>query len=154
MKKKFLGIICLLYSLIILFVNHYNILRNFLAPSMQIYLKASVPIFIVMAIVIFYSDKFNYKFKLLDLVLLFPLVMLIFAGDGRISTSMASNRSSNIKKVSKTTKKSTKKVEDKKINVDELDFEHPYFDVVDEEYLDLANYLTFNSMYSFPRTSP
>ena len=146
MRKKYLGLICLLYSIIILFVNHYNILRNFLAPQMQIYLKLSVPLLIVMAIVIFYSESFHYKFKIIDLVLVVPLVMLIFAGDGRLSTAFANNRTSNInveKKSSKST--TTTKKEDKKTNVDELDFTNVDFDVVDEDYLDLANYLTYNS---------
>ena len=89
MKKKYLGLICLLYALIILFVNHYNILRNFLAPQMQIYLKCSVPIFILMAIVIFYSDNFHYHFKFTDLVLILPLIMHIMAGDCRLTTSFA-----------------------------------------------------------------
>ena len=70
MKKKYLGLICLLYAGIILFVNHYNILRNFLAPSMQIYLKCSVPLFIIIALVIFYSDNIHYHFKISDLVLI------------------------------------------------------------------------------------
>lgn len=146
MKKKYLGLICLLYSLIILFVNHYNILRNFLAPQMQIYLKLSVPVLIVMAIIIFYSENFHYKFKLTDLVLIIPLVMLIFAGDGRLSTAFANNRTSSVKVEKKTTKSTTEtKTEDIKINEDELDFTNPYFVVEDENYLDLANYLTYNS---------
>ena len=146
MKKKFLGLICLLYAGIILFVNHYNILRNFLAPQMQIYLKCSVPILILMALIIFYSDKFHYHFKVTDLVLILPLIMLIMAGDGRLSTAFASNRTSNIKieKKSSTSKKVAKKA-DKKINEDELDFTNVDFDVEDETYLDLANYLTYNN---------
>lgn len=146
MKKKYLGLICLLYAGIILFVNHYNILRNFLAPTMQIYLKCSVPVLLIIALVIFYSDKFHYKFKITDLILILPVVMLIFAGDGRLSTNLAANRSSNIKVEKKTTKTTTStKKEDKKINEEELDFTNVDFDVVDEDYLDLANYLTYNS---------
>ncbi len=145
MKKKYLGLICLLYAGIILFVNHYNILRNFLAPSMQIYLKCSVPILILIALIIFYSDNIHYHFKISDLVLILPLIMLLFAGDGRLSMNLASNRSSNIKIEKKTAKSTNTKKDDPKINVDELDFENPYFDVDDEVYLDLANYLTYNS---------
>ena len=142
MKKKYLGIICLLYAGIILFVNHYNILRNFLAPQMQIYLKCSVPIFILIALVIFYSDKFHYHFKISDLVLLLPLVMLIMAGDGRLSLNAASNRTTTIKR-----EKVVKKVEKKDPVIDEskLDFSNPYFDVDDDIYIDLGNYLTYNS---------
>lgn len=142
MRKKYLGIICLLYAGIILFVNHYNILRNFLAPQMQIYLKCSVPIFIIIALVIFYSDKFHYHFKASDLLLLLPLLMIIMAGDGRLSLSAASNRSSNIKQ-GKVVKKEVKH-NDPKIDVSKLDFDNPDFIVEDENYLDLANYLPFN----------
>ncbi len=143
MKKKYLGLICLLYALIILFVNHYNILRNFLAPQMQIYLKCSVPVLLLMAIVIFYSDKFHYHFKITDLLLLLPLVMLIMAGDGRLTLSASTNRISNIKREKVVKKERTKK--DPKIDVSKLDFENPYFDVDDEIYLDLGNYLMYNS---------
>lgn len=143
MRKKYLGIICLLYALIILFVNHYNILRNFLAPQMQIYLKCSVPVLLFMAIVIFYSDKFHYHFKITDLLLLLPLVMLIMAGDGRLTLSASTNRISNIKRDKVVEKERTKK--DPKIDVSKLDFENPYFDVDDEIYLDLGNYLMYNS---------
>ena len=143
MKKKYLGLICLLYALIIIFVNHYNILRNFLAPQMQIYLKCSIPIFILMAIVIFYSDNFHYHFKVTDLVLILPLIMLIMAGDGRLTTSFASNRT-NIQNNSKKIK-TTEKVEPLIINEEDLDFTNVYFDVIDDIYLDLGNYLTYNS---------
>ncbi len=143
MKKKYLGLICLLYAGIIMFVNHYNILRNFLAPRMQMYLICSVPIFILIATVIFYSDKFHYHFKVTDLVLLLPLVMIIMAGDGRLTLSASSNRISNIKREKVVKKESTKK--DPKIDESKLDFTNPYFDVDDEIYLDLGNYLTYNS---------
>ena len=145
MRKKYLGLICLLYAGIILFVNHYNILRNFLAPSMQIYLKCAVPLLIFMAIIIFYSDKFHYHFKVSDLVLILPLVMLIAAGDGRLSTSLSTNKVSNIKTTKKVEKKLTKKNNDPKIDVSKLDFSNPYFNVEDDIYLDLGNYLTYNS---------
>ena len=145
MKKKYLGLICLLYAGIILFVNHYNILRNFLAPQMQIYLKCSVPVLVLMALIIFYSDKFHYHFKVTDLVLILPLVMLIMAGDGRLTTSFASNRTSSIKVEKKTTKKDTNNKKDPKIDESKLDFENVDFDVEDETYLDLGNYLTYNN---------
>ena len=146
MKKKYLGLICLLYAGIILFVNHYNILRNVLAPQMQIYLKCSVPVLVLMALIIFYSDKFHYNFKITDLVLILPLIMLIMAGDGRLTTSFASNRASNIKTKNNSVKKtSTVNKKDPKIDESKLNFETVDFEVVDENYLDLGNYLMYNS---------
>lgn len=144
MKKKYLGLICLLYAIIILFVNHYNILRNFLAPNMHIYLKSSAYLLIIIALVIFYNDEFHYKFKITDLVLILPLIMLIFAGDGRLNTSLAVNKNMTLK-VEK--KQNNDKTTEKKIEIDEdsLDFSNTYFDVIDETYLDLANYLTTNT---------
>lgn len=144
MRKKYLGLICLLYAGIILFVNHYNILRNFLAPNMHIYLKCSVPVFLLMALIIFYSDKFHYKFKVLDLVLLLPLILLIFAGDGRLSTSLAANKT-NIIKTNKTTKVNQSTKKDPKIDVSKLDFENPDFIVEDENYVSLSTFLPYNS---------
>lgn len=143
MKKKYLGLICLLYAGIILFVNHYNILRNFLAPNMHIYIKSSAFILIIIGLIILYSESFHYKFKFTDLVLILPLIMLIYAGDGRISTSLALNRNSNITSIKSDTV-SNEKEEEIIIDESKLDFDNVDFDVDDETYLDLANYLTTN----------
>lgn len=150
MRKKFLGIICLLYALIIIFVNRYNILRNFLAPNMQIYLKAAVIPLIILGLVILFSEKINFKFKLTDLVLILPLIMLIYAGDGRLTTSFASNRSSNIKIEKKVVEKEKEEeiLEKKEEDNSEVDFSNVYFDIKDDIYLDLANYLTYSSKAS------
>ena len=150
MRKKYLGLICLVYAGIILFVNHYNILRNFLAPNMQVYLKASIIPLIIIGLVILFSDHFHYKFKIIDIFLLLPIAMLIIAGDGRLTTDFASNRSMNInsKKTTKNVEKDDKKdepvSEKKEIDVDKVDLTEVDFDVKDESYLDLANFLTYN----------
>ena len=48
MKKRFLGIICLLYSGIIGYVWFSDKLKNYLAPQMQIYIKiAIIPLLII-----------------------------------------------------------------------------------------------------------
>ena len=104
-----------------------------------------------------------YQFKFSDLVLLLPFILLIFAGDGRLTASFASNRTMNLKNtnnVSKESKKQDKKeeIEDKQSNNDIItenyeeiseeekalyDFSKPYFDVVDESY-ELSTFLTFS----------
>ena len=158
MKNKFLGIICLLFAGIIIYVWCTDSLKNFLAPNMHIYLKVSAISLIIIGLIILLSE-FHYKFKILDLVLFLPLIILIIAGDGRLSTEFANNRSSNIavKNVyNKETKKEDKKdetIEDKKEEKkeetiletkQEYDFSNPFFDIQDDNYQDLANYLTFN----------
>ena len=157
MKNKFLGIICLLFAGIIIYVWCTDSLKNYLAPNMHIYIKVSAVFLIIIGLIILLSE-FHYKFKIVDLVLFLPLVLLIIAGDGRLSTSFSSNRSSNlaVKKITKEEKKEDKKeetiVEDKKEeivdepkdNKQEYDFSNPFFDIKDENYQDLANYLTFN----------
>ena len=153
MKNKYLGIICLLFSGIIIYVWFTNSLKNYLAPNMQIYLKISAFALLVIGFTILFS-KFHYKFKIIDIVLFLPLIILIISGDGRLSTSFASNRSSNIS-VKKVVKEENK-VDEKKIEKKEeqelkkegkeevYDFSNPFFDIKDENYQDLANYLTFN----------
>ena len=154
MKQKFLGMVCLIYAGIILFVNHYNILRNFLAPQMQIYLKASIIPLLIMSLVIFFSDRFHYKFKLIDIFLLLPIALVSGAGDGRLTTNFANNRSSNIiskKNANNSTsnEKEESVVEEEQIEAEveekNLDLENIDFDIIDENYLDLANFLTYNS---------
>ena len=145
MKNKFLGIICLLFSGIIIYVWFTDNLKNYLAPNMHIYLKISAVVLIIIGLIILFSE-FHYKFKMLDLALILPLVLLFVAGDGRLSTSFASNRSSNIA-IKKVTKEETKKeeiIDEPKVDKQEYDFSNPFFDIKDDNYLDLANYLTFN----------
>lgn len=141
MKKKYLGIISLLYTFIILYVWLNNNLKNYLGPSLQIYIKLSVSILIIMSIVILFN-KTEYKFKISDLALLLPLMFIILSGDGRLTSSFAINRS--IKKdfsenVSETIIE--EKVEEIEENDDELEI---YFDIIDENYSDLSSYLTYN----------
>ena len=96
MSKKFLGLICILYSFIFGYVILFDKLKNFLAPTIQIYIKLSlIPMFII-GLVLLFSKKIHYKFKITDLVLILPLILLITTGDGKLTTSFATNRSTNI----------------------------------------------------------
>ena len=148
MKNKFLGLICFLYSLIIGFVWRYNILGNFLAPQMQIYLKVTCIVLLLMGIIICFDDNYHYKFKISDLILILPFILLIFAGDGRLTTSFSNNRTTsfttnkNDVKKEKVEEKEVKK-EDIEINLDDYDFSDIFFDVQDDSYYDLANYITY-----------
>jgi uncharacterized repeat protein (TIGR03943 family) len=139
MSKKYLGIICLFYSGIISYVIFFDKLKNFLAPQMQIYIKCSLPLLIIIGIVLLLDKNNHYKFKISDLILLLPLLILIFAGDGRLTSSLASNRS--------TIKKNKEVVEKKEDNnytelpsekIDNIDFE-----VIDSTFSYLATYLSF-----------
>jgi hypothetical protein len=96
MSKKYLGFICFIYSAIIFYVWISGLLRNFLAPNMQLYLKISAFVFIPMGLVLLFNNRVNYKFKISDLILLLPIVLLIIAGDGRLTASLANNRFNNI----------------------------------------------------------
>ena len=101
--KKFLGIICLLYSSIIGYIWFNNKLKFFLAPNMQIYIKVSLFIFLIMGIIILFN-KSHYKFKFSDLILILPLIMLFTCGNGVLTTGLAKNKVSKI-----TTHKKVKK---------------------------------------------
>ena len=159
MKKRYLGIICLLYSGIILYVWLFDKMKNFLAPQMQIYLKLALIPLLIMGIILCVNDKVHYKFKISDIVLLLPIVMLILAGDGRLTTTFAKNRMTSF--ANSGTTESTKKEDEEVIVVkpdldletidDELDevtnenydFTNTYFDITDTMYDTLANYITF-----------
>ena len=164
MSKKYLGFICFLYSGIILYVWLFDKLNNYLAPQMQIYLKISVVPMLIVGLVLLFNSKVTYKFKISDIVLLLPLIMLILAGDGRFAISFASNRTVNYntqnRSKSKTTQTVTKVSEPEEINNEPVkkkieeekeepkvtyDFSNPDFEVVDANYAELANYITFSS---------
>lgn len=91
MRKRFLGIICLIYSSIIAYVWIFDKLKNFLAPTLQIYIKLSLLPLLVLGIILL-GNKKDENLKISDLILLIPLVFLICAGDGRLTSSLAGNR--------------------------------------------------------------
>ena len=164
MSKKYLGLICFLYSGIIIYVWAFDKLKNFLAPGMQIYIKVSVVPMVLVGFVMVFNSKVNYKFKISDLILILPLIMLILSGDGRFAISFASNRTTNFntenRSRTKTNIEETNKVVDKEIEetltaeevkVEEeeevkptYDFSNPYFEIVPGNYSELANYITFS----------
>ena len=152
--KRYLGFICFIYSLIIIYVWLFDTLKNYLAPNIQLYLKLSLILLIIMTIVLFFNNNNNYKFKVSDLVLLLPLLMLLLSGDGRLSSSLAQNRMANYNREATTNiidnnenneNEKEKNNEEPKKNKKEkkYDFTKVDFNVVDASYYDLANYFTF-----------
>ena len=124
--KKFLGIVCLIYSSLILYVWFSGNLNNYIAPNMQMYIKGSlVPLIIIGIVLIF--NKINYKFKVSDLLLLLPILLVFFSGDGNLSIDIA--------KVKATTKNRTKTDTIEPVEYDKQDkIEDFYFDIVDSNY--------------------
>ncbi len=100
MKRRFLGIICLIYVALILYVKLTGNLGNYLAPQMQKYIIWSVVPLLIIGLVICLNNHISYKFKFTDIVLLLPIVMIIFAGDGRLTASLANNRNALYKNTS------------------------------------------------------
>ena len=145
MKKRFLGIVSILYALIILYVWINGSLSNYLAPNMQIYLKISFIPLLVMGISSLIKAPEHYHFKISDLVLLVPIIFLIISGDGRLSTTLATNRMSSFTSESKQDVKSS---EPKKETIEKKEeiiynFDNVDVNVVDENYSVLADYITF-----------
>lgn len=141
MKNKYLGIICLIYSTLITYITITNKLKNFLAPNMQIYIKISLIPLTLIGILLLLNKNTKHHFKISDLILLLPIIALITAGDGKLTTSLASNRTI----YNQTTREKTKsepetKIEEKteKKIIEKIDFE-----IVDENYTELASYLTY-----------
>ena len=144
--KRFLGIVCLIYSSLILYVWLSGNLGNFIAPNMQMYIKGSVFPLIIIGIVILLNNKINYKFKVSDLVLLLPVLLIFFSGDGNLSI--------NIAKVKATTKNREKTIT-VEVTPDEPKqpdstpkpekIEDFYFDIIDSNYSYLADYITYIS---------
>lgn len=148
MKKKFLGIICIIYALIIVFVKRYAIIGNFLAPQMHIYINVTLYALLIIGVIVCYSSHISFKFKFSDLILLLPVAMLIFAGDGRLTTTFASNRSSNLNNKKTTIKKEIEKENDtstKSIDIKSIDFTKIDFVIEDDSYFDTANMLTYST---------
>ena len=160
MSKKYLGLILLLYSCIFGYVLIFDKLKLFLAPGMQIYFKLSIIPMLLIGLVMLFNNKVQYKFKVSDLVLILPLIFLIFAGDGRLTSSFASNRTTNLNYENRTKNevkakeeiielpKSEEEIakvkeEPKEGTKETKDFSNVDFDIVDANYNELSNYITF-----------
>jgi len=151
--KRYLGWICMLYAMIIGYVWMFDKLKNFLSPSMQIYIKISLFIFLILGYVLTNLDKEDDpgKFKWSNLVLIIPFIALILCGDGKLSANLAQNRMLKINKTSVSNNKEKKKEE--KVEIPEIDvskieenmeIKHYDYDIKDIIYDGLASYLTFD----------
>ena len=143
MKKRFIPIICIIYSILVGYLIISGKLSYFLAPNMQIYSYLSVLPLLLIGIITLIKFT-HYNAKITDIILLLPIVMLIFVGDGTLTTSFTKNRVNNVNKT-KTESKEPVKKEEKEEVTEKIDFSNPYFDVVDSTYQGLANYLTYTS---------
>lgn len=157
--KKYLGLISLIYSFILFYVLITDKLKNFLTPKMFIYIIPCCFILFIMGIILLFVDS-HYKFRVSDLVLLLPIIMLILSGDGRITTSFSKNRVVNYNK-EKVVDNSNSISKDIDNNIDSSDIDlndteinnieinntdntDIYFDVIDESYSSVANYLSYD----------
>ena len=95
MRKKFLGFICFLYTSIIIYVLLSDSIKNYLAPQMQIYLKLSILPLFIMGVVLYSIKKDKDEFKVSDLILILPIILLFISGDGRLTMTLANNRMNN-----------------------------------------------------------
>ena len=144
--KRYLGLICLLYSGIIVYVLLNDLLKNFLAPTLQLYIKIALVVLIIMSLVLLFNNKIEYKFKIGDLVLLLPLLMIVLSGDAKLTANFANNRITNYN-VQNTQNKieDNAPVEEQEENKEETKKEltNIDIDVKDASYSELGNYLSF-----------
>ena len=138
MKNKFLGIVCIIYASIIIYVWELDLLKNFLAPNMQIYIKLSIIPLLIMGLIIIFNPKLKYRFKITDLFLLLPIIMLVLANDAKLGEKLSSNRTGFNRE-----KASTKENIEVNNEIEEIDFNNPYFDIDDDMYMELANYISY-----------
>ena len=75
--KKYLGFISLIYSGIIFYLIIFNKIKYFLSPTLELYIKISVVPLIIIGLVLIINKKIEYKFKISDLILVIPLLMII-----------------------------------------------------------------------------
>ncbi len=134
MKNRFLGIISLLYTFIIVYLCLTNNLNNILAPKMQIYTKLSI---IPLLLIGFFFMCNKRKFKKTDLILLIPFIMIIFSGDFRLS--IINSKELKIKKEVNLTDK------EDQIDLSKYSFDKFDFDIVDESYAGLSDYFNYTT---------
>ncbi len=148
MKKQYLSIICIIYSILLIYLILTNKLSTYLAPNMHIYIYLSIiPLSLIGIVSLIKTSKI--KLKLTDLILVLPILMLILSGDGTLSISFAKARMNNAQKKVRTIERKidTEKEEIKTTNENDIsnkyDLNDIYFDVKDSTYQTLSNYLTY-----------
>ena len=157
MRKRYLGIVCLIYSIIIIYVYFSNNLGNYLAPNMQFYILLAVIPLIIIGLLLCFNNNISYRFRASDLILLLPIIMIIISGDGKLSMSLSNNRNNGLRMESSINNDDV--VEELNSSVDDIssddndklitneiveyDFSNTYFDVIDSTYDTLVNYITY-----------
>ena len=136
--KKYLSIVSLIYSSIIIYIFISDKLSNYLAPSMYLNLIIAIILLVIITIISLLS-KSHYTFNYKDLILLLPLLTILLSQDGVLSTTFASSRINNYSPSREITEESTNK-----IDIDQIDISKIDFDISDAAYAEVANYLTFH----------
>ena len=108
---------------------------------MQKYIKISTFILMTFGFIICILKDNKYKFKVSDLILILPIIMIFLVGDGKLTTNLSSNRSNMIKNNNIVKVKKEKMVDD--VNLNDYDFNNIYFDVIDDNYMELSSTITF-----------
>ena len=148
--KRYLGWICIIYSALIGYIWLFDKLKNFLSPNMQIYLKVSLFVFVIMGYILTSIEEDNTKFKPSALILLLPIVAIILAGDGKLSANLASNRMAKYSNKSSVKVDNNKKDDIEIPNIDDIQIEDNMtiekfdYDIKDIIYDGIASYLTFD----------
>lgn len=145
MKKKIITIVCMLYAGLILYVYFMGYLSHFLAPKMHKYILSAALILLFIGLVALINKKFTYQFKLIDLILFLPIIAIFFAGTGKISLSLAKNRSNNFSMANKKASQvedNTAKKEPSDNSYSQYDFTKVDYDVVDAAYSSIVDYLS------------
>ena len=145
MKSRVFGVLFIIYSCIVAYLYFTKSISFYLAPKMQIYILISGPIFFLLGIcsLFFKSDS---KFVLSDLILLFPILVLFLAGDGRPSAGFVQNRTSSLSNHANSSNVPLKMEQDQSFDVEKykaVDFKHVDFDITDEVYIGLSDYITY-----------
>ena len=111
---------------------------------MQVYLKISIIPLLLIGLVLIFNNKITYRFKISDLILILPIIMLIFAGNGRLTSNFASNRTNSFKNKTKVINKEVISTPEP-IDIDDDNQEEfiPDYEIIDENYNELANYITY-----------
>jgi len=144
MRNIYLGILSITYSIIILIFIFMGKLGSFIAPNMHIYIYLGIVFLITVGVGLIISKEKG-RIKISDLFLLLPILTLLFIGDGRLNTSLVSNRNNMFKNKNNTTKKiKYESYTTSDIDYSNIDFTNVDFDVADDTYATLADMITFH----------
>ena len=129
----------------ILFLFFENKMNSFLIPKMQLYLSIAIIFLFLIGIILVFSNK-KEKIIISDFLLVVPIMMFLFIGDGKFNINYASTRSyvASSSNINKNNKKEVEESSNTSLEREYTELSNIEIEVEDESYAGLSDVITYS----------